>query len=47
MDATREFDIVSPAFHSDQLPTLDPMRAEGAVAGVRGATPRPRVVRRS
>ena len=34
MDATREFDIVSPAFHSDPFPTLDRMRAEGAVVRI-------------
>ena len=34
LDATREFDIVSPAFHSDPFPTLDRMRAEGAVVRI-------------
>ena len=35
MDATREFDIVSPAFHSDPFPTLDRMRAEGPLVRIR------------
>jgi cytochrome P450 len=35
MDANREFDIVSPAFHSDPFPTLDRMRAEGPVVRIR------------
>jgi cytochrome P450 len=35
MDAMREFDIVSPAFHSDPFPTLDRMRAEGPVVRIR------------
>jgi cytochrome P450 PksS len=34
MDATREFDILSPAFHSDPFPTLDRMRAEGPVVRI-------------
>jgi cytochrome P450 len=35
MDANREFDIVSPAFHSDPFPTLDRMRAEGPLVRTR------------
>jgi cytochrome P450 len=35
MDAIHEFDIVSPAFHSDPFPTLDRMRAEGPVVRIR------------
>jgi cytochrome P450 len=35
MDAIREFDIVSPAFHSDPFPTLDRMRAEGPLVRIR------------
>jgi hypothetical protein len=35
MDATHEFDIVSPAFHSDPFPTLDRMRAEGPVVRIK------------
>src|SRR5918994_3638931 len=35
MDVTQEFDIVSPAFHSDPFPTLDRMRAEGPVVRLR------------
>ena len=31
MIETRDFDILSSGFHADPLPTLDRMRAEGAV----------------
>jgi cytochrome P450 len=32
---TRDFDILSPGFHANPFPTLDRMRAEGPVVGVK------------
>jgi cytochrome P450 len=35
MSATRDFDILSPGFHENPMPTLDRMRAEGPAIHVR------------
>jgi cytochrome P450 len=35
MNEMRDFDILSPAFHANPFPTLDRMRAEGAVVRMR------------
>ena len=35
MIETREFDILSPAFHANPFPTLDRMRAAGSVVRIR------------
>ncbi len=35
MSGTRDFDILSPAFHANPFPTLDGMRAKGPLIHVR------------